>query len=82
MAVYRLTDRKFSRLWRRNKKYSDVEIRYLARKRGLESDARKGVITVTDPKNKKVVATFQQVAEAGVAAVSERTSLFAALRSA
>jgi hypothetical protein len=82
MAVYRLTDRKFSRLWRRSKDYSDHEIRYLARKRGLEISAHKQVIQVLDPKSKKVVANFQEVAQALEADNrSERSRLLGALHS-
>ena len=80
MAVYRLTDRKFSRLWRRSKDYSDHEIRYLARKRGLKISAHKQVIQVLDPKSQKVVANFKEVAPAMEADNrSERSRLLGAL---
>jgi hypothetical protein len=32
---YRLTNRTFSREWRRSKRYSDHELRWLARRRGF-----------------------------------------------
>jgi len=80
MAVYRLTDRKFSRLWRRSKDYSDHEIRYLVKKRGLALTDHKSMLTVTDPKTRKVVATFQEVPQIQPHEVSERSQTFAALR--
>jgi len=81
MADYRLTDRKFSRQWRRSKVYTEREIRRLAKKRGLEFFVRKGSIHVTDPKTKQTVANFQAVAAVGEAAPdNERTRTLAALR--
>jgi len=80
MADYRLTDRKFSRVWRRNKNYSEREIRRLARKRGLEFTAHKQAIHVLDPKTKKAVANFQAVAVAEAEFGNERTRTLAALR--
>jgi len=77
--VYRLTDRKFSRLWRRSKDYSDHELRWLARRRGLKTAVHKGTLQVLDLKG-KVVATFQQVAEPVVEkAPSERLKAYVAL---
>jgi len=56
MAVYRLTDRRFSRLWRRSKDYSDHEIRWLAKRRGLDYRERGNTIQVMD--HGTVVANF------------------------
>jgi len=80
MAVYRLTNREFSRLWRRSKNYREHEIRYLARKRGLETRDRRGVIQVYDPKTNKVVANFQEVAQNESVIGNERSRMFAALK--
>ena len=80
MAEYRLTNRQFSRLWRRSKDYSDHEIRFLAKRRGLEIDDHKSVLTVIDPKNKKVVATFKEVQQAAEPReASDRTRVLASL---
>lgn len=80
MAEYRLTNRQFSRLWRRSKKYREHEIRWLARKRGMEVTELRGGLQVVDPKTKKVVANFQKLAEASDIPVRERASVFAALK--
>lgn len=80
MADYRLTNRTFSRLWRRSKNYRDHEIRWLARRRGMEVVDHKGAIQVIDPKTKKVVANFQKVPEQGDMPIRERASIFAALK--
>lgn len=80
MADYRLTDRTFSRLWRRNKTYSEREIRWLARRRGLLFTERDGTIQVSD-KSKKVVANFKLVPEREVEPEpSDRVRTLAALR--
>lgn len=79
MAVYRLTNRAFSREWRRSKNYREHEIRWLARKRGLETKEHKGALQVIDAKG-KVIANFQEVIEREPPQVSERSRLFAALR--
>lgn len=80
MAVYRLTDRAFSRQWRRSKDYSDHELRWLARRRGLTISVHKGTLQVLDRKG-KAVATFQAVDEPGSAEeVSEKVSLYARLK--
>jgi hypothetical protein len=60
MALYRLANRQFSRVWRRSKDYSGREVRWLARKRGLNFQERAGIISVTD-KAGKLVAKFQEV---------------------
>lgn len=80
MADYRLTNRTFSRVWRRSKNYRDHEIRWLARKRGLAVRERKQAIEVYDPKTNKTVANFQQVPEAESQRISERTRTLAALK--
>ena len=79
MADYRLTNRTFSRVWRRSKNYRDHEIRWLARKRGLAVRERNRGIEVYDPKTGKNVAVFQ-LAEASVARISERSRTMAALK--
>lgn len=63
MADYRLTDRKFSRLWRRNKSYSEHELRYLAQKRRLTLRQHNKTLQILDPKTNKVVANFQETAK-------------------
>ena len=63
MAFYRLIDRAFSRLWRRSKNYREHEIRWLARRRGLEVIERKGELQVINAKTKKVVADFHKERE-------------------
>lgn len=80
MADYRLTDHKFSRLWRRNKTYSEREIRRLTRRRGLEFSSRGRVIQVLDPKTKKAVANFQAVKAVDAAPVDDRIRTLAALK--
>jgi len=80
MAVYRLTNRAFSRLWRRSKNYREHEIRWLARKRRLETRDRNRAIEVYDPKTNKVVANFREVPETESVHVNDRTRMFAALR--
>lgn len=62
MAVYRLINRSFSRAWRRSKDYSDHEIRWLAKRRGLLFRERAGVVEVKDRAG-KLVAKFQEVKE-------------------
>lgn len=80
MADYRLTDRAFSREWRRNKTYSGKEIRWLARRRGLEFVENTDSIQVRDPKTKKVVANFGLVPEREVELErDERSRTLAAL---
>lgn len=59
---YHLTDRKFSREWRRGKRYSKQELRWLARKKGLEFKEHRGTIQLLDQKG-KVVANFAGKAE-------------------
>lgn len=80
MADYRLTNRTFSRVWRRSKNYRDHEIRWLARKRGLAVRDRSGAIEVYDPKTNKTVANFQQVPDAAASRPSERSQALAALK--
>jgi len=80
MAVYRLNNRSFSRVWRRNKDYSDHEIRWLAKKRGLEFRENKTTIELVN-RNNQVVAAFQEVpAQMEAAPVNEKTRLLAALK--
>jgi hypothetical protein len=63
MAVYRLINRTFSREWRRSKNYSDHEIKWLARRRGLETRRHNQALEVFDPKTEKTVVSFKQRAE-------------------
>jgi hypothetical protein len=63
MAVYRLTGRQFSRQWRRSKDYSDHEIRWLAKRRGLVYRERGNTICVTG-QDGKVVVSFILVPDA------------------
>jgi 3D (Asp-Asp-Asp) domain-containing protein len=71
---YRLTNRKFSREWRRNKSYSLNELRWLARRKGLDCKERGGVVRVLD-KAGKLVAGF---AREKAVVVEEKPSLRAA----
>lgn len=81
MADYRLTDRAFSREWRRNKTYSEREIRWLAKRRGLEFVENRDTIQVRDLKTKKVVANFGLVPAREVEPErDERSRSLAALR--
>lgn len=80
MALYRLTNRKFSREWRRSKNYREHEITWLAKKRGLQTRSRNRTLEVFDPKTKRVVANFVEVREAEAKPVNERNQLFVALK--
>jgi hypothetical protein len=79
MADYRLINRGFSREWRRSKKYRNHEIKWLAKKRGLEVRTRNRVLEVIDPKTGKTVVSFKEIGEAEII-VSERSRAFAALK--
>jgi hypothetical protein len=48
--TYKMTDRLFSRLWRRNKRYSEHELRWLAGRRGLKLEQKGTLITLTGPR--------------------------------
>lgn len=80
MAVYRLINRGFSREWRRSKNYRDHEIRWLARRRGLETRSHNRALEVFDPKTGKTVVSFKEIAEEARPEVSERSRTLAALR--
>jgi len=58
---YRLTNREFSRVWRRSKAYSDHEIKWLARKRGFSVRYQGTSLQVIEPATEKVVANFDFV---------------------
>jgi hypothetical protein len=58
---YRLTNREFSRLWRRSKAYSAHEIKWLARRRGFSVRSQGTNMQVIDPASEKVVANFEFV---------------------
>lgn len=45
-----MTDRLFSRLWRRNKRYSEHELRWLTKRRGLKLEKKGTLITLTGPR--------------------------------
>lgn len=59
--TYRLVDRFFSRLWRRSKRYSEHELRWLAKKRGLALRLKGDMLEVCHPASKEVVATFKGI---------------------
>lgn len=82
MTFYRLTDRAFSRIWRRNKDYTEKQLMLLARHSGSTLDKTKAGIQVK--RRGKLVANFAAVNVAedlGVASPMEgRKRLYAALR--
>ena len=78
MIEYQLVDRKFSREWRRSKRYSRNELRWLARKRGLELKERGGAAQVVD-RSGRVVANFAQVKKPGLPESRPDLKLYAAL---
>lgn len=59
VILYQLTDRKFSRLWRRGHKYTLNDLKLLARRRGctLKLQPQNIVISKAD----KVVANFERL---------------------
>jgi hypothetical protein len=57
--TYKLTDRFFSRIWRRTKRYSEHELRWLAKKRGLTLRHKGDMIQIIHPATKQVVAHFK-----------------------
>ena len=59
---YHLTDHRFSREWRRGKRYSKHELRWLARKKGLEFVEYGGAVKLVNRQG-KTVANFAQKAE-------------------
>ena len=82
MTQYQLADRTFSRAWRRNKRYSSAELRWLAHRRGLEFNERRGRAQVTNPQTGKVVANLVEIVPAMEARDSkdlERKRVLAAL---
>jgi hypothetical protein len=48
--TYKMTDRFFSHKWRRNKKYSEHELRWLSKRYDLNLDKRGTLITITGPR--------------------------------
>ena len=58
---YRLTNREFSRVWRRSKRYSDHELKWLCRRRGLALRREGEDLKAIDPKTNKVVARFEVI---------------------
>lgn len=79
--TYRLTNRAFSRLWRRSKRYSDHEIRFLCKRRGLTMEEHGDQLTVLNAK-KIVVANFIEVRDTvdSNEKPDERTRALAALK--
>ena len=57
--TYQLIDRMFSRLWRRNKRYSERELRWLAKKRGLSTRLKRDTLEVFNPASQQVIVRFQ-----------------------
>jgi hypothetical protein len=58
---YRLTNREFSRVWRRSKRYSDHELKWLCRRRGLALRREGKDLKAVDPKTNKVVVRFEPI---------------------
>jgi len=58
---YRLTDREFSRAWRRNKIYSEKDLRWLAKRRGLSVVIDGPALQVVDARLNKIVANFAAI---------------------
>jgi len=58
---YRLTNREFSRVWRRSKRYSDHELKWLCRRRGLALRRDGEDLKAVDAKTNKVVARFEPI---------------------
>lgn len=61
MKSYRLASKRFSREWRRSKAYTFPELRWLARRRGLDIRKHKDRIHITGPKTD---VEFVELAEA------------------
>lgn len=80
MGSYLLTDRKMSRAWRRGKRYQKKELRWLAKRRGLEMREDGHRLEVYNTKTKLVVANFQEVSDNESIVPNEKSKLFAALR--
>jgi hypothetical protein len=59
MTVYKLTDRGYSRIWRRNKFYTEKQILLVARHQGCQVEKLKLGIRVK--RGDKVVADFKEV---------------------
>lgn len=57
--TYKLTDRFFSRIWRRTKRYSERELRWQAKKHGLTLRLKNDLIELSHPATKQVVAHFK-----------------------
>ena len=78
MILYRLADRRFSRVWRRNKKYTEKQLLLLAKHNACALEKFKGGIKIK--KGDKVVADFDEVAQIEELHENERSSVYAALR--
>jgi len=61
--TYRLTDRFFSRFWRRTKRYSEKELRWQAKKHGLTLRLKGDTIELAHPATRQVVAHFKGKAD-------------------
>lgn len=82
MIFYQLTDRTFSRIWRRNKDYTEKQLNLLAKRHGCVLEKFKGGLRVN--KGGKVAANFRAVqGEAQADRLREanpKIALYAALR--
>lgn len=79
MKQYRIATKDFSRLWRRGKSYTFPELRWLARRRGLDIRRHKKRIQLSGPSG--VVVTFDELPEPMTASPrSERLMALAALQ--
>jgi len=78
MDRYCLLSRVFSREWRRNKVYTDAELRWLARRRGLVMDKENNLLILRQ--HKKEVVRFQKIEEPLAEALAERATLWVALK--
>jgi len=78
MMLYRLTDRTFSRRWRRNKDYTEQQLKMLARHRGCVLEKFHGGIRVK--KGGKCVASFKETVRQEEIPENRPASVYAALR--
>ena len=77
VIFYRRTDRTFSRRWRRNKDYTEKQLRWLARRRNCVLDKFKGGLRIK--KGAQTIASFEIVPELETRE-NKQSSLYAALR--
>lgn len=79
MTEYCLIDRAFSREWRRSKRYSRNELRWLARRKGLEFRERRDKAQVVEPRTGRVIVNFDAVPAQESAAPSKINQVLATL---